>query len=316
MGDLSTHVGRHHPRDRGDDLAAGGLFDWRAHLTVHPAADLFPLMPQDELQALADDIKTSGLETPIVLWRERSNEDPVLVDGRNRLDALALLGWLGPPRSRALREPLKKYEDRIRCSPLSIGEDEDACWSTLEQYFQIAGGDPYALALSFNVHRRHLTGEQRRELIAKLLKTKPEQSNRAIAKQIKVDDKTVASVRREMERRSEIPNVEARTDSKGRMQPATKPKSTGEIPRFETQSDVDDNLKTEDAAEENEGGDYSGFILAVIANAADKANIAIRNLDHEFSDSEVKEVVEAIDALARKWEGVKRKIRAKEARAI
>src|SRR5262249_49930955 len=36
-------------------------------------------------------------------------------------------------------------------------------------------------------------------------------------------DKTVASVRREMEGRSEIPNVSHRTDTLGRQQPASKP---------------------------------------------------------------------------------------------
>ena len=84
--------------------------------------------------------------------------------------------------------------------------------------------DPYDLAVSLNIHRRHLTAEQRRDLIAKLLKAKPEASNVAIAKQAKADDKTVATVRRELEGRSEIPNVAERTDSKGRKQPARKPK--------------------------------------------------------------------------------------------
>jgi hypothetical protein len=38
-------------------------------------------------------------------------------------------------------------------------------------------------------------------------------------------DKTVAKVRADLEARSEIPNVEARTDAKGRKQPASKSKS-------------------------------------------------------------------------------------------
>ena len=38
--------------------------------------------------------------------------------------------------------------------------------------------DPYAYVLSANVHRRHLTAEQKRELIAKVLKAQPEKSNR------------------------------------------------------------------------------------------------------------------------------------------
>ena len=88
------------------------------------------------------------------------------------------------------------------------------------------GDDPYALALSLNLHRRHLTTEQKRELIAKLVKAKPEASNLQIAKQVKADDKTVAKVRSELEARSEIPNVKIRTDTKGRNQPSTKPKTS------------------------------------------------------------------------------------------
>jgi hypothetical protein len=83
-------------------------------------------------------------------------------------------------------------------------------------------GDPAGFVISRNIHRRHLTAEQKRELVAKLLKAKPEASNNAIAKQAKVDDKTVAKVRGEMEARSEIPNVERRTDTKGRKQRAKK----------------------------------------------------------------------------------------------
>jgi hypothetical protein len=43
------------------------------------------------------------------------------------------------------------------------------------------------------------------------------------AKQVKADDKTVAKVRRELESRSDIPNIETRTDSKGRNRPSRKP---------------------------------------------------------------------------------------------
>ena len=55
-----------------------------------------------------------------------------------------------------------------------------------------------------------------------MLKANPERSNNATAKIAKVDDKTVGAVRAELERRSEIPNVSSRTDSKGRKQPARK----------------------------------------------------------------------------------------------
>ena len=45
-----------------------------------------------------------------------------------------------------------------------------------------------------NIQRRHLTAEQKRDLIAKLLRANPERSDRATAKIAKVDNKTVAVV--------------------------------------------------------------------------------------------------------------------------
>jgi hypothetical protein len=79
--------------------------------------------------------------------------------------------------------------------------------------------------ISANLRRRHLTPEKKRELIAKLLKTEPEASDRQIGASVAVDHKTVGSVRAELEGRGEIPHVETRTDSKGRKQPAAKRKA-------------------------------------------------------------------------------------------
>jgi hypothetical protein len=81
-----------------------------------------------------------------------------------------------------------------------------------------------AYIISQNIHRRHLTAEQKRDLIGKLLKATPEKSDRQIAKQARVDNKTVATVRKEKEAREEIPHVKTRTDTKGRKQSASKTK--------------------------------------------------------------------------------------------
>lgn len=46
---------------------------------VHPAAELFPMLPKQELKELADDIKKHGLIHKIVLHNKQ------ILDGRNRL---------------------------------------------------------------------------------------------------------------------------------------------------------------------------------------------------------------------------------------
>jgi len=50
---------------------------------VHPVADLFPLLQGDEFDRLVESIKHDGLQEPIVL----SNDEEVLIDGRNRYRA-------------------------------------------------------------------------------------------------------------------------------------------------------------------------------------------------------------------------------------
>lgn len=57
-----------------------------AGLPIHPAADLFPMLPASELQALADDIRVNGQREPVILW------DGQVLDGRNRLAACDLAG--------------------------------------------------------------------------------------------------------------------------------------------------------------------------------------------------------------------------------
>jgi len=178
--------------------------NWRAHLAVHPAAEAFPPLSKQDLLELAGDIKRNGLEASIVVWSPEVDAKRQLLDGRNRLDALALNGQLAVDEQGSLC--IKK---------------QDGGLELIEQQ-QIVGGDPEKHAYSLNLHRRHLTPEQKRELIAKLLKAAPEKSDRAIGKMAKADKNTVASVRAEQEGRGEIHHVEKRTDSKGRKQPATK----------------------------------------------------------------------------------------------
>jgi hypothetical protein len=170
---------------------------WRDLLPIHPAAELFPLMGVDELRQLADDIQQNGLSEAPVLY---DGPDGVcVIDGRNRLDALELIG--GRELFDANGHPKSHLFERQRARK---------------------SFDPLGFVLSKNLHRRHLTAEQKRELIAKLIKVDPSKSDRQIAKQAQVSKNTAASVRTELEGRGQIDHVEKRTDSKGRKQPARK----------------------------------------------------------------------------------------------
>jgi hypothetical protein len=178
---------------------------WRDDLPIHPAAELFPLMSPDELRLLgADIIEQNELTSSIVLWRADPKSPLYLLDGRNRLDAIELVTG-------------KKVE--IGAPSIMAGD-----FLATDRVIELDGRklNPWTYVVSANIHRRHLTAEQKREVIAKLLKAQPEQSNRRIADQVKVDDKTVGAVRAELEGRAEIPHVSTRTDSKGRQQPAEK----------------------------------------------------------------------------------------------
>ena len=63
---------------------------------------------------------------------------------------------------------------------------------------------------------------RKRQIIADELKENPRRSNNWIAKSLGVDDKTVASVRREMQSTSEIPKLGYTLGSDGKYRPATR----------------------------------------------------------------------------------------------
>jgi hypothetical protein len=158
-------------------------------IKIHPAADLFPVMSAAELVDLGQDIKANGLRHRLVVIDEHGER--WLLDGRNRYTAMR------------------------RYCPIA---DLTAAIENAE----VVTSEPHQYVISANIHRRHLTAEQRKELAGKLLMADPAKSNRAVADLAKISDKTVAAVRDDLEARAEIPNVPTRTDSKGRQQPAQK----------------------------------------------------------------------------------------------
>jgi hypothetical protein len=153
-------------------------------------------MTDDELRDLGEDIRQHGQRIPITTFLDQEGAE-LLLDGRSRLDAMERVG-------------------------LSVVRDGELNRDQVDIQSIPGNVDPFNWVVSANIHRRHLTSEQKREVIEKLLKAKPDQSNRTIAKQVKADDKTVGKVRKRLESRAEIPHVKTRTDNKGRKQPAKK----------------------------------------------------------------------------------------------
>jgi ParB-like chromosome segregation protein Spo0J len=143
----------------------------------HPLADIFPMIEGSDLAALVTDIDARGLIEPIVLF------EGMILDGRNRYEA-------------AKRAKIKFTEQSFR--QLSEGQD------------------PKAYVISANIHRRHLNAEQKRDLLAQLIKASPEKSDRQIADVAKVDHKTVGAVREGLETTGEIPQSGSRKGKDGK----------------------------------------------------------------------------------------------------
>jgi ParB-like chromosome segregation protein Spo0J len=197
---------------------------WRDTIEIHPAANMFPLMTPAELQELADDIKENGQHEKVKvlsvypgkgegcdgqkLWRSAIKQGTarhILVDGRNRLDAMELAGVpiFGDGSTDDVPGPLLP-NDVAEVTPYWVHDD-----------------DITAYVIGLNIHRRHLTSAQKRDAIAALLKANPEQSDRAVAAIAKVDHTTVGTVREKLESTGGIPQLKERKGKDGKTRTAT-----------------------------------------------------------------------------------------------
>src|SRR3954452_16389327 len=130
-------------------------FSWPSGTRVHPATELLPMMTGPQIDELARDIGAHGLQQPITVFPGENG--PVLLDGRNRLAAICRI----PDQQR--RETLLRE--------ISMGQHVVTV---------SANTDPSLYILSANIHRRHLTPQQKRELISALLESGSSRSDRAI----------------------------------------------------------------------------------------------------------------------------------------
>ena len=121
---------------------------------------VMPDMAQDEYEALKEDIAERGVMVPIEF-----DEDGNVLDGHHRLKICTELG-------------IEDYPKIVRS-----GMSEAEKWTH---------------ARKLNMARRHLTREQRREMIRAQVKDTPELSDRQIAKMLGVSHSTIGIIRGEL----------------------------------------------------------------------------------------------------------------------
>src|SRR6266851_2188332 len=195
---------------------------WRDWVKVHPAADNYPMMSEDDQRALGEDIEAHGLQKPLVFYCDRvkrnrkdypSDDELVLLDGRNRIAAMAMVGV-----------PLfdtdsGRFSPDVRCDSNIYGDPIEIIWRSPESFEQF---DPYAYIESANLHRRHLTIEFRENHAADLLKARPERSNREVAKIVKLSHPKIAKIRQGLEEAGMVETVTTIVGADGIEQPAHK----------------------------------------------------------------------------------------------
>jgi hypothetical protein len=176
-----------------------GSHSWRDIIPPHPAALLLPRMKPEAIQALGEDIKANGQQTPIVIFADAQGKQSLL-DGVSRLDGMVKVK-LEAIKDGALNREVVKFQ-------------------------VITEVDPVAYVLSANVHRRHLTTKDKRDLASNLLRMFPNKSDRQIAEWIGISHNTVKSVREELITSGQIDQMCSRLDKKGHRRPANRPKAT------------------------------------------------------------------------------------------
>ena len=126
-----------------------------------------------------------------------------------------------------LHQPIVRYQGKV----LDGNNRYRACElvKIAPKFADFNGDDAQArnYVISANIHRRHLSPDQRREIIATLLKADPTQSSRLIGEQTKTSHHTVEAVRTELEAGGQIAHQEKTVGKDGVTQSTTKKGKAG-----------------------------------------------------------------------------------------
>ena len=132
-------------------------------MKIHPAAEMLPLLPEAELETLAQSIRAHGLKHPIVI------HDGAVLDGRNRLLACKRAGV--EPRF-------------VEWTPAEGESPWDYVWATNAERRHLEAGTKAALGVKFELASEEWREERRRaEAEANRRRAEAARGNRHAAKQ-------------------------------------------------------------------------------------------------------------------------------------
>lgn len=145
------------------------------------AYQVAPGLTPEEYDALRADIAAHGIRVPVDV-----DENGQILDGHHR--------------------SLIAAELQVECPRRVLADlTEDA---------------KVAHAIAVNVHRRSLTREQKRDMLAASIKSAPEVADREHARRVGVHHETAGAVRAQLIESGDVAETATRTDSLGRQQPS------------------------------------------------------------------------------------------------
>ena len=202
---------------------------------------VMPPLTDEEYEALKADIAERGVQVPV-----EYDEEGNILDGYHRVRACLELGITDWPK--IVRRGLTDDQKR-------------------------------AHARKLNLNRRHLTQEQKRQLIRDQLKETPYFSDSVIASMVGVTDKTVRREREEAEATSEIPRLDRLVGADGKVRPREIERKT-EAPEHDVQPAPAKNEADDVEAPAN--GYYSPTVVEPLDAPAPKPHVAYNSGNNEW----------------------------------
>ena len=174
----------------------------------HPIADIWPLLSDEELQELAEDIKQRGLLNPIVLYEGK------ILDGRNRFKACQLAGVVpktlqyegDKPISHALALN-EKRRHLTKSQRAALAVEIEPMFAAEAKKRQQAAGKTNTNPEGKNQHTQ-VESRKLKELFPEATKSEPnkskEQSRQQVAKALDTNERYVSQAKKI---RNEAPEV-------------------------------------------------------------------------------------------------------------